>query len=125
MRKYLAAAVLLLLVACSHSETPASIVFASRATYDATFLAPAANYRQLPICAAGEVATLAVPCADPMVVIQLQNADKAAKAALDAAENVVRVVLVANPKFDATAAIATAQQAVQAAVTIVTTYGIK
>lgn len=56
-----------------------------RASYDTTFLAPAANYRELPDCAGGQFA-LAHPCSDAAVVAKLRQADARAAAAFDAAQ---------------------------------------
>jgi len=102
------------LSACSQS--PQASVFDLRAGYDATVLVPAATYAALPACpqAAGQ------PCADPSVVTQLRQADTAAKAALDAAETVVRQ----NSTLDAGAALSAAENAVTAVQTILTTYNI-
>lgn len=107
------------LSACATS--PVKAVYEIRAGYDATVLAPAAHYRQLSICDEGQAATLASPCAERAAVIQLQKADKAAQATLDAAEDTVRN----HPTFDASAAIAAARNAVDAAVKIIQTYGLK
>ena len=56
-----------------------------RAGYDATFLAPAANYRELPDCAGAQF-TLTLPCSDAAVVAKLRQADARAAAALEAAQ---------------------------------------
>ena len=114
-----ALAVSLLLPACA--ESPQKAVYTIRGGYDASFLAPAAHYAKLPPCAAGQTATVAEPCGDPKVVTALRKADASAKAALDAAENVVRN----NPQLDAATFVNAAEQAVKAAVSILTTYGIK
>lgn len=129
MRGLFAAAALgLLLLAGCHSSgggpaiptDPASIVFTLRGTYDASFLAPAAHYRGLGLCAPGQVATLTAPCANVDVIVQLQKADNVAHAALDAAEDAVRN----HPSTDASSLIADAQGFVNAAIVIVETYGV-
>lgn len=105
----------LVVVACA-SNSPEATVFQIRASYDASVLAPAANYTKLPLCPQPNNV-----CKDPSVVTALQKADSAARATLDSAEEVVR-----NHKtLDASAAIDAAQQAVAAAIKIVTTYAIK
>lgn len=124
MRRFLLIA-LLALAACNSSggigsQSPQSIVYAARGSYDATVLAPAANYAKLPRCAAGSPATLAAPCSDTAVVAQLQKADAAAKIALDAAESQVRNF----PTIDATSAIAAAQNAIAAASQILVLYSV-
>jgi hypothetical protein len=103
------------LSACA--QTPQGTVFDIRAAYDAAVLVPAANYASLPACpqASGQA------CADPSAVAQLRKADTAAKAALDAAEDVVRQ----NPTLDASAAISAAENAVTAVQTILATYNIQ
>jgi len=103
------------LVACS--QTPQASVFELRAGYDATVLVPAATYASLPACPQGA----GQPCADSSVVTQLRQADTAAKAALDAAETVVR----RNPTLDASAALSAAENAVTAVRRILTTYNIQ
>ena len=99
------------------SQSPQASVFDLRATYDATVLVPAATYAALPSCPQAT----AQPCADPSVVTQLRQADTAAKAALDAAETVVRQ----NSTLDASAALSAAENAVAAVQTILTTYRIQ
>lgn len=47
----------------------------ARASYDATFLTPAAHYRQLGYCKTGTMPTLAHPCANRAVVAQLIAVD--------------------------------------------------
>jgi hypothetical protein len=51
-------------------------VYLVQATYDTAFLAPAANYRRLGLCAPSVKSTLAKPCAEREVVLALQAADK-------------------------------------------------
>lgn len=104
----------LALAACA-TQTPEKTVFELRATYDATVLAPAAHYAQLPTCP-----TAAPVCKQADAVTALQKADAAAATALDAAENLVRN----NPKVDAHFAIAAATNAVSAVSAIITLYGI-
>jgi hypothetical protein len=101
-------------------QTPQSVVYAARGSYDATVLAPAAHYASLPRCAPNASATLSAPCSDAAVVAQLQKADHAAEIALDAAESQVRNF----PTIDATAAIAAAQNAITAATQILTLYSV-
>lgn len=108
------ALVLVALLLASCQSAPRN-VYAARASYDASVLAPAAHYSQLPTCPAAPI------CKDPAVVVQLQKADQAALAALDAAEELVRN----HPQVDATAAIDAANQAIAAAIKIITTYGVK
>lgn len=61
-------------------------IYEARATYDGAFLAGAANYSRLPYCAPGAVFTVQVPCKDRVILQKLQQADKRAADALDAAE---------------------------------------
>lgn len=120
MRKFLSIGLVLLLAGCAAScsvtQSPASDVFALRASYSAMVLAPAAAYNTLPRC---DVAPQ--PCSEEQVVRQLRRADAAAKAALDAAEFVARD----TPKADARTAINAAKQSVAAAIEILTIYGVK
>lgn len=123
MRRLASLAVVMAVSACA-SSTPAGsgasapkTVFEIRAGYDSAFLAPAANYRQLPVCAPVAVQ----PCHDPKVVAQLVKADTAAKAALDAAEDVARN----TPAVDSATAIRAATDATEAAVAILAAYQIK
>jgi hypothetical protein len=110
-------AALLLVSACGAltGGTPAADVFAMRAGYNAAFLAPAVAYNALPRCAEA----VPQPCSQQSVVSQLRKADAAAKAALDAAETVVRDA----PGVDARTAINAAREAIGAAVAIVAIYG--
>jgi hypothetical protein len=113
----------LALAACA-DKPPATDVFGIRAGYDAAVLVPMSAYAQLPPCAtapaAPPAAGAAPVCADPNVLAQLAKADTAAKAALDAAEDVVRN----HPELDSAAAIAAATDAITAATTILATYNI-
>jgi len=58
-------------------------VYEMRASYDAVFLAPAANYRKLPLCATGVKSSLKALCADTVVIKKLQVADLQVETALD------------------------------------------
>ena len=62
---------------------------ATRTSYDAAFLTPAAHYRQLGFCAPNTPATLAKPCADPAVVAKLRAADKAVAADFTTVQNMI------------------------------------
>jgi len=111
------------LAACNPPPNPATPkgLYEVRAVYDSAFLAPAAHYRSLGLCAAGVKATVAAPCADPVVVAKLQKADAAAKIALDSA----KTFILANPTLDAAAYVSAAENAVSSATQIITLYGIK
>ncbi len=110
------------LAACA--DTPATTVFEIRAGYDAAVLVPMSAYAQLPACPAAANAAPAAGqapvCADAGVLAQLAKADTAAKAAMDAAEDVVRN----HPNLDSAAATAAANDAIAAASAILATYGI-
>lgn len=108
-----------LLTSCAlfQGKPPATVVFEIRSGYDAAVLVPAAHYNTLTRCATPAVQ----PCSDPKVVDILRKADAAAKATLDAAEDTVRN----HPTVDASFAVAAAQNAVDAAVKIIATYGVK
>jgi len=119
MRLYALACTLIvsgLLAACSiiAPTTPAQTVYDIRAAYDATILTPAVAYASLPRCPAE------VECSDPDAVAEIRRADAAVLATLDAAEATVRQ----HPDLDASAAIASAQNAVTAAAKILTLYGV-
>lgn len=104
---------LVLVSACAVPQSPAETVFQAK-TAHAVALRSAVAYRELPRCNPAPQ-----PCHDPAVVAQIQRADKVADAALDAAENAVR-----SPGFGQsviTTAVRTAQEALQAFVTIVAT----
>jgi len=89
-------------------------VYELRAGYDAAFLAPAANYRRLGLCAAGQTATLTNPCADRAVVRKLQIADQQAHAALDRLQAFAQ----AHPTLDDSAYIAAARDAIAQATSL-------
>jgi len=112
------AACLLLLAACG--TAPEKAVFEARSLYDASVLAPAANYNELPRNGTPQCAVAKV-CSDQSVVDSLRKADKAAETTLDAAEDVVRN----HPTWDASAAVDAAQNAVTAAQKILDLYGVK
>lgn len=122
MRKLILLAALGLMAGCGQtaggpvtgSPTPADTVFAMRSAYDGAFLAPAANYNELPRCGAGQAPTLSAPCSRQSIVIALRKDDATAKAALDAAEDITRN----HPTLDASAVIAAAQDAIDAATTV-------
>lgn len=101
------------------SSTEAQVVFDARAGYDAVFLVPASKYASLPRCGTSG-ASPAPLCSDPKIVVMLQNADKAAKAALDAAEDLARN----HPGLSIDAAMAAAKNSIAAAETILSTYNI-
>lgn len=98
----------------SNPVTPTT-VYQLRALYDATVLAPAANYRRLPLCEAAQP-----PCAERAVIVKLQAADRLAVASLDAAQAFVT----ANPTLNPLSVISAAQAAVNAMLQLETTYGI-
>lgn len=105
----------LLLAGCGSTQKPEDVVFTMRSGYDATVLAPAANYAHLDTCPKS-----APICKDPAVVLELQKADAAAKAALDSAESLVRN----HPNIDASFAIAGARALIDAAARIIAIYGV-
>lgn len=117
------AAAMLGLSACNSSPNPATptTVYEIRAAYDVAFLTPAAHYRQLGLCAKGQTATLAKPCADPVLVAKLVAADNAVQVALAALTSFVK----ANPTLSAASYLSALQAAVAAATQIVTQYGLK
>lgn len=59
-----------------------SQIDAARATYDATFLTPAARYRSLPTCKSGQT-FLKNQCKDNSIVLQLQASDKTVESAFN------------------------------------------
>ena len=65
--------------------SPQRSLYAIRASYSAAFLAPAANYRELPPCD-GAKFSVALPCSDPAIVKSLQRADAQVASALDTAQ---------------------------------------
>ena len=103
------------LSACA-SKPPATVLFETRAAYDASVLAPLVQYHQLPACPAAA----GVICKDT-IDAQLIKADADAKAALDAAEDAVRN----HPGTDPTSLIADAQNAANAVAAILANHGIK
>jgi len=56
--------------------------------YNAAFLAPAANYRKLPLCAKGQT-FLKDHCRTHRLTVRLQQADNAVKAAFDDVQNAI------------------------------------
>lgn len=118
MRLILAALLAVGLMGCQTS--PQKAVFEARSAYDAGVLAPEANYNELPRNGTPQCAVPKV-CSDQAVVDSLRKSDQAAKAALDAAEDVVRN----HPTWDSKAAVAAAQDAVAAAEKIIALYGVK
>lgn len=114
MRRFIVAALLVLLAACASTpQTPAQSVYQVQGSYAAA-LQIAVTYKQLPPCQAGGP----VLCSDAAVVKKLQTADDAAYAALTAAQNVVRTP---GAGLNAQTAIVAAQQAVQAMSSITAT----
>ena len=102
-------------VAACGAASPTATFFEIRADYDAVVLAPLVQYHLLPTCPA------ATPCKDASVDAQLIAADKDAKAALDAAEAVIRN----NPTQDASILITDAETAIGAVQTILANHGLK
>jgi len=120
MTRILPLLAVLLLVGCT--ADPQQIVFDARSAYDATVLAPAANYNELPRNGTPQCVVQKV-CSDQKVVNVIRKTDDTAKIALDAAEDAVR-----NPDFDTStkkAAAIAAQDAVTAAVKVLNLYGVK
>jgi hypothetical protein len=96
-------------------QSPQQSVFEIKSTYGVTLNA-AANYAELPPCNASR----GQPCAEGKVVAQLKKAEPAARATLDAAENVVR-----TPGFGdnvVKSSVKAAQEALRAFSVIVSTY---
>ena len=110
---------MLLLAACGSltGTTPAGDVYAVRSGYNVVLTAAVA-YVELPRCGAPTSPRL---CSEPKVAEQLVKADLAAKATLDAAENVARN----TPGADARTAIAAANEAISAVAAILAVYGKK
>jgi len=104
------------LAACA-DKPPATVLFETRAAYDASVLAPLVQYHRLPACPAAA----GVVCKDTTVDAQLIKADADAKAALDAAEEAVRN----HPGTDPTSLIADAQNTANAVAAILANHGIK
>lgn len=85
MRKLVLALPLLALgLAGCNSSTLQNNLDTARSAYDAAFLTPAANYRNLGFCATGTKATLAKPCADRAIVKKLSDENHAVIAAFNA-----------------------------------------
>ena len=103
------------LAACA-AQTPQAALFEARAAYDATVLAPLVQYHALPPCPVSSGL-----CKDSKLDLQLVQADADAKTAFDAAEDIVRN----HPGTDPTDLIAAAQDAMNAAQTILTQNGVK
>jgi hypothetical protein len=85
--------------------------------------AGAAAYARLPFCPAGITMQQSVlqACSIRSAVIEIGKADEAARVALRTAEDFVRN----NPKLSAVSVITTAQNAINAALQIEATYGVK
>lgn len=87
MKLLIAPLLALSLLGCAAVETTRAPslarIYQLRVSYDAVFLAPAANYRRLGICVPPAKSTLAAPCATRSLVIKLQLIDQKAKNALD------------------------------------------
>ena len=120
MRKILAVLILATLsfAGCAGNiglfTSPQAAVFAAKGGYEIALTATVA-YRNLPGCSA----TVKLPCSDPAIVAQLQRAQPAVRASLDAAEEATR-----NPKFGgdvANTAAVSAQAALKAFTAIVAT----
>lgn len=75
LTKYGVLTITLSLAACSSLTSAQNNLDVARAGYDAAFLTPAKNYRQLGFCATGTAATLAKPCADRAIVTKLVAQD--------------------------------------------------
>jgi len=82
--------------------------------------AAADAYTKLPRCAAGEASSLADPCSDHGVIVQLAKADANARAALTNAETFVRT----KPTLSPTDVISEAESAVALFQQIETNYGV-
>ena len=104
------------LSACA-AKPPATVLFETRAAYDATVLAPLVQYHGLPACPAATGGA----CKDTGIDTDLIKADGDAKVAFDAAEDAVRN----HPGNDPTSLIADAQNAANAVATILANHGIK
>ena len=104
------------LSACA-AKPPSTMLFETRAAYDATVLAPLVQYHALQVCPAAT----GVACKDGGIDTDLIKADGDAKAAFDAAEDAVR----SHPGTDPTALIADAQNAANAVAAILANHGIK
>lgn len=114
MRKLLAVLIFVVAGCASNGSSPQQAVFAAKGAYEVA-LTTAVAYKALPVCAP---ATRPV-CSDPAIVAQLQRAQPAVRAALDAAEGAVR-----DPKFGwnaADTAVIAAQASLNAFVAITST----
>lgn len=119
MRKVLAILALAILAACATTPTsPQQSVYAIQGAY-AGALTVAVAYKHLPPC--GQPAS-PVLCSQSSVVARLQRADDAAYPALQVAQGLVRT---ANFGPNVSTAIAAAQQAVNAFVSITQTLQVK
>lgn len=118
MKLIILAATALLLACCTvfSGDNPQKAVFDARGAYG-VLLNGAASYSTLTRC---EAPAAPVICSKQAVVDQMRKADIAAKATLDAAEDVVRN----HPDMDADTAVAAATNAVAAFTTIFDTYHI-
>ena len=88
----------IVLVGCASSPTgqsPQSVVFATRAAYEAALIV-AVEYKKLPVC------TVPAPaiCSDPGIVTQLQQADNVANIAITSATSAVRTPQVGSNAID-------------------------
>ncbi len=104
------------LAACA-SKPPATVLFETRAAYDATVLAPLVQYHGLPVCPGAS----GIACKDAGIDSDLVKADADAKTAFDVAEDAVRN----HPGTVPTSLIADAQNAANAVATILANHGIK
>lgn len=94
---------------------------AVRQSYNATYLAPAANYRELPKCVAGTSFNLLTNrCRDNDIVRQLQAADQTILAKFTK----LQTALDSGDKPGTVSALAAVKASVEAAVSIITTYKI-
>lgn len=114
MKRILAILILALEGCATTGGDPQRTVFAIKGGYEVALTA-AVTYRNLPACSA----TVKLPCSDKAIVTQLQRAQPAARATLDAAEAAVR-----DPKFGGNVtdtAIVSAQAALRAFTAIMDT----
>ena len=93
----------------------------ARTAYNAAFLVPAANYRNLGFCAAGAKATLAKPCADKPTVDKLKAADAVVSVAFDN----VQAMITSGNNSGLAASYSTLQYAIQTAEQIAAAAGVK
>jgi hypothetical protein len=94
-------------------------VDAARSSYDAAFLAPAAHYRQLPLCTSGQT-FLRNQCAERSVILTLQSADRTVEASFDR----VQAMVTAGNNTGLVAAYQTLTTAIQTAEGITISLGI-